>query len=470
MLFHSWPFVILVIVTLLACLFVGLKKRWILLLIASLIFYGWWRVDYLGLMLLTVASCYIAAIAIERSEYPWQRQWLLGGVIAINLLVLAIFKYLGLFVDLLNSIAFSQLRPEWGLLLPVGISFYTFQSIGYAVDVYRGKVKAEYNPARLLLFVSFFPQLVAGPIERATRLMHELRQPIQFSREGFRFGLWMILWGFFKKLVIADRAALFVNHGFDSQDDLGGAVLLFSVYAFAIQIYCDFSAYSDIAIGTARLFGIRLMRNFNRPYSAKSLREFWQRWHISLSTWFRDYVYLPLGGNRTGHSRGGTIRWALNILIVFALSGLWHGAAWTFLSWGLLHGFGLLLERGWRNFPVSLKWLGTIHIVLLSWILFRAASLAESIQMVEAILANPLSVYGWRPEAANGLDLPILIIAIGWLYWVERPFAAEATWTVQNWVGGRMRAWTPWVILGTLFLCLNAGLFRSPIQFIYFQF
>lgn len=465
MLFHSWPFVVLLLLTLGTCSAIPPKSRWLVLLVSSLVFYGWWRVDYLALMLLTAMSCYVAAIVIEGAREEWKRRAAMVAVVTTNVAILGLFKYWGLFAELVNALSTTGLRPELGLLLPVGISFYTFQSIGYAIDVYRRKVSAERNPARFLLFVSFFPQLVAGPIERSTRLLPALRKPIVFTAAGFRFGLWLMVWGFFKKLVIADRAALFADNGFDHVSDCGGAVLIFSIYAFAIQIYCDFSAYSDIASGTARLFGIRLMRNFDRPYGSESLREFWTRWHISLSTWFRDYLYFPLGGNRVG-----PIRWTMNIMFVFAVSGLWHGAAWTFLWWGLLHGFAIVCEHLWKPLPRLFRWLITIHIVLLGWVLFRSDSLASASQVLGRIASEPISLAGFRPSDSNGLDVVILAIAIAWLFAVERPLATNLRCSAISWMGGKKRQWTTPVVAITCFLVLNFGLFSNPSRFIYFQF
>jgi len=465
MLFHSWPFVALLLVTLAICTIVPAKSRWVVLLASSMVFYGWWRIDYLTLMLLTAMSCYVSAIVIERAHQDWNRRAALIAVLVVNITVLGVFKYWGLFAEIVNVITASGVRPELGLLLPVGISFYTFQSVGYAIDVYRRKVAAERNPFRFILFVSFFPQLVAGPIERAARLLPALRAPIVFSSAGFRFGLWLMAWGFFKKLVIADRAALYVDNGFNNPMECGGAVLLLSMYAFAIQIYCDFSGYSDIATGTARLFGIRLMRNFDRPYGAVSLREFWSRWHISLSTWFRDYLYVPLGGNRVG-----AIHWAANVLLVFAVSGLWHGAAWTFLWWGLLHGVAVVTERLWKPLPRIFRWLITIHIVVIAWALFRSNSLFDAQQIVARIVSHPFSFARFRPADTNGLDAVILSLAIGWLCVVERPLATHLRFRVTSWVGNKNGHWTIAIVTITCFLLLNFGLFSNPARFIYFQF
>ncbi|MGV3483595.1 MAG: MBOAT family O-acyltransferase [Planctomycetaceae bacterium] len=465
MLFHSWPFIFLLLATLAGCVVIAPSRRWYLLLVSSLVFYGWWRVDYLSLMLLTATSCYLAGLAIESTRVAWKRRTAMTAVVAVNIAVLTLFKYWGLLAELINTLTATGLRPELGWLLPVGISFYTFQSIGYTVDVYRGKVKAERNAARFLLFVSFFPQLVAGPIERASRLLPALRAPIHFTAVGFRFGLWMMLWGFFKKLVIADRAAIFADHGFDRPDGCGGLTLIFATYAFAIQIYCDFSAYSDIASGTARLFGIPLMRNFDRPYSAISLREFWARWHISLSTWFRDYVYLPLGGNRHG-----TTRRSLNLLIVFALSGLWHGPSWTFLWWGIMHACGRLAEHLWHPLPKSLRWVITFHFVVLGWVLFRSPSIDHAWQILTTVLQQPFSLEGFRPPDSSGLELPVLGLAMGWLWLIEQPLRRELHWSVRSWMGGRARRWALPAVLITGFLLLNFGLFSERSRFIYFQF
>ncbi|MEL7338749.1 MAG: MBOAT family O-acyltransferase, partial [Planctomycetota bacterium] len=314
------------------------------LLGCSLAFYGYWDYRYLGLLLLCGVSTHAAALALQHvAKHALARAGVLAAMLSLNLGILFLFKYWGLF---------SSTVIAWGgdvpgtlqLLLPIGISFYTFQSIGYVVDVYRRKVVAEPSLPRTILFIAYFPQLIAGPIERAGRLLPRLRMPIRFRMQDLRRGAWLALWGLFKKIVIADRLGIYVDEVYDNPDAASAGMLWAATYAFAHQIYCDFSGYSDMAIGVSRMFGIDLMRNFRMPYLAIGFRDFWARWHISLSTWFRDYVYIPLGGNRCG-----SVRWIVNLLLVFTVSGLWHGARWTFVLWGLLHGVLVVgeLMLGW---------------------------------------------------------------------------------------------------------------------------
>jgi D-alanyl-lipoteichoic acid acyltransferase DltB (MBOAT superfamily) len=360
------------------------------------------------------------------------------------------------------------------VLLPVGISFYTFQAIGYLIDVSRGTLRAETNPLRTTLFVSFFPQLVAGPIERAKNLMPALSGEIRFRWRNFRIGGWLILWGLFKKLVIADRLSMLVDAAYSTPDQHSAIFLLLATYAFAFQIYCDFSAYSDIAIGSAKLFGIDLMQNFRLPYFSASLREFWARWHISLSTWFRDYLYLPLGG-----SRCGWLAWSRNILVVFLVSGLWHGAAWTFVIWGLIHGAGLLFEASLaRALSASgienklkhpslhlLRIALTFHIVLASWVFFRAESLTDAtiiLAKVPQIGNEALAL----PSVFNNLDLAVVSIALIWMLAIE----AYCRGNMRLFFGIRKRWLRQTLVLSTLLLLLNFGLFSNPAQFVYFQF
>jgi D-alanyl-lipoteichoic acid acyltransferase DltB (MBOAT superfamily) len=287
--------------------------------------------------------------------------------------------------------------PTLRVLLPVGISFYTFQTLSYTIEVYRGKVSAERDFSTFALYVAFFPQLVAGPIERADRLLPQLKLERNFDQARALDGLQLAIWGFFKKVVVADRLALLVNHVYADPGSQNSFSLLLATYFFAFQIYCDFSGYSDIAIGTARILGVDLMKNFNRPYHSKSIHEFWSRWHISLSTWFRDYLYIPLGGNRVSRQR-----WYANIMIVFLVSGLWHGANWTFVVWGMFHGLFLLVGNwtaairarvcrivGLGRAPAVhtfMQMMITFHLVLVSWIFFRAQSISSAWGILTEIL------------------------------------------------------------------------------------
>lgn len=309
------------------------KKQWIILLLASYYFYMSWNIKYVVLIMLTTVISYLCGRLLEGAKTAYQKRLILVCACAVCMGVLFIFKYFNLFVSTFCSTLqlFSiQLHPvSLKLLLPVGISFYTFQTLSYVIDVYRGDVSAEKNIGIYAAFISFFPQLVAGPIERTGNLLPQIRQEHYFCYEEAVYGLRQMLWGFYKKIVIADTLAFYVDKVYADLFSYEGATLVLVVFFFSFQIYCDFSGYSDIAIGTARLFGIKLMTNFKNPYFSISLNEFWRNWHISLSTWFRDYVYIPLGGNRKGK-----VRKYINLWITFLLSGLWHGADGTFVLWG----------------------------------------------------------------------------------------------------------------------------------------
>ena len=338
----------------------------------------------------------------------------------------------------------------------------------------RGKLRAEPNPARTFLFIAFFPQLVAGPIERASRLLPALAAPIHFRWRHVRIGLWLLCWGLFKKVVLADRLSLLVDVAYEDPTGASGGLLLLATYAFAFQIYCDFSGYTDMALGSAKIFGIDLMDNFRLPYLATSLRDFWTRWHISLSTWFRDYVYIPLGGSRTSLGR-----WILNLLIVFAVSGLWHGAQWTYVIWGLIHGGlvaveVLLMHRSTNREQISaksswivrlLKWFLTFHIVLLAWIFFRAENLHSALEILTSILTNPTESFH-LPVAFSKFEAAVAVLALIWLHAVEVPCQGQS----RRILGWRPRWKTRLIVLGTILLILNFGIFNHPKQFVYFQF
>jgi len=383
------------------------RWRWIVLLAASYYFYGSWRVEYLGLIILSTLVDYLAglrmsALPTRRSRLPY-----LCVSIAVNLGLLAVFKYAAFAGEVARD-AFALVSAESPvpivrLILPVGISFYTFQTLGYSIDVYRGTVRAERHPGLFALYVAFFPQLVAGPIERASRLLPQFRSETQFSYHAAADGLRRMAWGFFKKLVIADQAALIVNPVFAAPEDFSSFTLLAAAYLFVYQVYCDFSGYSDIAIGAARVLGFDLMENFRRPLAAASIQDLWRRWHISLSTWFRDYLYFPLGG-----SRGGNLRTGLNLFVVFVIAGVWHGAGWNFIAWGALHGIFLATalatfdfrERCWTRASDAVRnrfgfglaalrspWsvLVTFHLFTFSLIVFRSPGLAAAGRYLERL-------------------------------------------------------------------------------------
>lgn len=344
MLFNSLHFVFFFPFVVVAFFAVPKRFRWVLLLAASYYFYAAWRAEYLVLIFASTVVDYVAGRGMGRFKGSGTRKALMLASIMTNLGILFGFKYLSFFNEsvraVLNQFNIFYGAPAFDILLPVGISFYTFQSLSYTIDVYRGVTPPQRHFGIFALYVSFFPQLVAGPIERSHRLMPQFFQHRGFTEEGFASGLRLMLWGFFMKIVIADRLAIYVDQVYGDPALYGGTTLLVATYFFAFQIFCDFAGYSAIAIGAARVLGYDLMENFRRPYFAASIREFWGRWHISLSTWFRDYVYIPLGGNRVDT----TARWYANLLIVFVVSGLWHGAAWTFVVWGALHGTYLVVS------------------------------------------------------------------------------------------------------------------------------
>jgi alginate O-acetyltransferase complex protein AlgI len=332
------------------------RYRWALLLAASYYFYASWKPEYLLLIIASTLVDYGCGLRMGSIAGKARRKkWLLVSLTS-NLGLLFAFKYFNFFNESARAV-FDRFNifydvPAFDLLLPVGISFYTFQTLSYSIDVYRGRQRPERHLGIFALYVSFFPQLVAGPIERSTHLLPQFFQPHRFEYDRVTSGLRLVLWGFFKKVVVADRLALYVNAVYNDPSAHTGPTILLATYFFAFQIYCDFSGYSDIAIGTARVMGYDLMQNFRRPYFARSISEFWSRWHISLSTWFRDYLYIPLGGNRVPRWR-----WYVNLFAVFLISGLWHGANWTFVVWGALHGTYLIVglvtsdarERFWQR-------------------------------------------------------------------------------------------------------------------------
>ena len=357
------------------------KGRWALLLAASLFFYASWNAPLTLLLLAVIAVSYLAGRLLAKLEKPRERQAVLILALALCLGLLLYFKYFHFLAGSLAALL-SQSWKLWDVILPIGVSFYTFQALSYVIDVYQDAGRVERHFGYYALYVSFFPQLVAGPIERADRLLPQLRAGVCASRDDMRAGLRLLLGGYFRKLVIADFCAPFVNAVYAAKTPDGSAVFL-GTLLFSLQIYNDFAGYSEIARGSARLFGVRLMRNFDRPYLALGFRDFWRRWHISLSQWFRDYLYIPLGG-----SRSGLVRRLAATLLVFALSGLWHGANWTFLIWGLFHGAALCLELLFRRSSCEKPWQKALGVVLtflavsFAWIFFRAASLPQAFDLI----------------------------------------------------------------------------------------
>jgi alginate O-acetyltransferase complex protein AlgI len=362
-----------------------LKAQNILIIIGSYIFYGWWDWRFLSLIIVSSLVDYIIGLKLMNLQNPKHRKAALFISLGVNIGSLGVFKYFNFFVgsmiDLLNTLNLNANIHLLKVVLPVGISFYTFQTLSYTIDVYKGKLKPTSDIFAFFAFVSFFPQLVAGPIERALNLLPQFYSNRKFDYTLASSGVKLILIGFYKKIVVADSIALLVNGVFSSPNEFTGIPMITAIIFFAFQIYCDFSGYSDIAIGTSRLLGFNLITNFNTPYFSKSLSEFWSRWHISLSTWFRDYVYIPLGGNKVSSARLN-----FNIFVTFVVSGLWHGANWTFVVWGAIHGIFLILEKyivkckskfvdSTTSFPSILTIPSTFIIVCFAWVFFRSDSL-----------------------------------------------------------------------------------------------
>jgi len=369
-----------------------------MLLVASYIFYGWWDWRFLSLMAISTIVDYWCGVLLGKYREQPVGRWIVFFSVAANLGLLGFFKYFNFFSE-----SFAEMSAAFGLpisistlnvILPVGISFYTFQTLSYTIDVYRGDIRPAQNLLSFALFVSFFPQLVAGPIERASNLLPEIEHPRTVRREMINVGTWLILWGLFKKVVVADNVSKLATAGFDNPYP-DWISTLFASYAFAWQIYCDFSGYTDIARGCAYLMGFKLCLNFDLPYFSTSPSEFWRRWHISLSTWLRDYLYIPLGGNRLGPRRTD-----LNLLTTMLLGGLWHGANWTFVLWGLFHGTLLVLFRHRSGKPEAANGPSTplhllriilfFHITCLGWLIFRSQSVAELHSLLHS-LATPAS-------------------------------------------------------------------------------
>lgn len=379
MIFNSYAFLAFFPIVTLAYYLMPMRARRPWLLAASYYFYMCWNAQYALLIAASTLVTYLCALALGRIEAKAGRRAVLALGLAINLGILCFFKYFGFFTDTFARIAarlgVRMAIPAFDVLLPVGISFYTFQALGYMIDVYRGKLPPERSLMRYALFVSFFPQLVAGPIERSENLLRQVNEDHPLDEKAVRDGLLVMLLGFFEKLVIADRASLYVDAVYGNWQQASGLQILLATVAFAFQIYGDFGGYSHIAIGAAKVLGYDLMENFRQPYFAVSVRDFWRRWHISLSTWFREYVYIPLGGNRKGKGRQ-----LLNIAIVWLLTGLWHGASWNFVLWGVYYAVLLLLEK-----TFLLKWLDkaprfvghvyTCFCFVMGWVLFAITDL-----------------------------------------------------------------------------------------------
>ena len=426
MLFNSLPYAIFLVIVFVLHWLLPSRFRWIMLLIASYYFYMSWNPELVVLIALTTLVSYSSGLLIEHYRHAEGKKAHLPKLFLVLALVICFgvlffFKYFDFFSVSVTAVlrALSLPVQDWTLklVLPVGISFYTFQTLSYVVDVYRGKISAEKHLGYYTLYVSFFPQLVAGPIERSDNLIPQLRAKRRFDSTEAANGLKWIALGLFKKIVIADTLSVYANTVYNNLPAHHGLSFIIATLSFAFQIYCDFSGYSDIAIGSAKLLGVKLMKNFDSPYFSHSIREFWSRWHISLSTWFRDYVYIPLGGNRTKLSRH-----LINLMITFLLSGLWHGANWTFVCWGALHGFYMVVETLFRKFTphseirppksrfiLSLRSAGqiilTFALVCFAWVFFRANSMSDAIYGLSHMFDGIASPGQYMQDAAEQLGI-----------------------------------------------------------------
>ena len=478
MLFNSIEFAVFLPIVFLFYWFVcnkKLKLQNLFIVIVSYIFYGWWDWRFLILIAFTSFCSYGSGLMIEKfRETPKKAKTINVLNIILNLLILGVFKYYDFFITSFANLFLGGKTD--GLLLkiilPVGISFYTFQALSYSIDVYRGKLKATRDIVQFFAFVSFFPQLVAGPIERATNLLPQFEKPRKFDYDEAFSGIRQIIWGLFKKIVVADNCAVYVDQVFNSYSSQSGSTLLLAAILFTFQIYGDFSGYSDIAIGTAKLFGIKLMRNFNVPYFSRDIAEFWRRWHISLTTWFRDYVYIPLGG-----SRCSKIKVIRNTLVIFLLSGFWHGANWTFIAWGAYHAVLflplILLGKNRKHtdivavgrFLPNLKETGqmllTFSLAVMGWIIFRAESVGQAWEYVGGIFCQSLFSL---PMKSVGLKKTLLFTA---MMIMAEWFSREKDFALQ--FGKRTPAWLR-VAVSYLVVVVMLEFAANSQSFIYFQF
>jgi len=480
MLFNSFEFLAFLPIVFLLYWFVFRGRQWqnLLIVVASYFFYGWWDWRFLFLIALTSLCSYGSGLLMEHYEGQRRKQkWVSAANIVLNLGILGVFKYYNFFIENLDVLfrAFGW-HLDWvtmNIVLPVGISFYTFQALSYTIDIYQKKLPATNDPVAFFAYISFFPQLVAGPIERATNLIPQFQQQRHFDYAKAVDGMRQMLWGFLKKLVIADNCATVVNDHWGLYAELPGLTLFLLGVLFTFQIYCDFSGYSDIAIGCARLFGFNLMRNFNYPYFSRSIPEFWHRWHISLTTWFRDYVYFPLGGSRC--DKWKVIR---NVYIVWAISGLWHGANWTFVCWGLYHATLLAIYKllgintKYKNIVAFGRYLPTLKealqiastffLVVIGWIIFRSETMTQAVEYLSAMVTNKF--FGSIPQ--NGITYLCYGIALLVVEWLQRDKQHALQFTNIKPFNYRLVRWGVYYLI-LIIITIYAG---SSQTFIYFQF
>lgn len=477
MLFNSLPFLLFFPVVTIMYFLLPHNVRWLLLLLASCFFYMFFKPVYILILLFTIVIDYFAGIFIGREkDRKTRKKYLIISLIA-NIGVLAVFKYFNFInsnIDgLVTLVGYKNPIPYLQILLPIGLSFHTFQAMSYTIEVYKGKQEPEKHFGVYALYVMYYPQLVAGPIERPQNILHQLHEKHYFDKDRTLDGLKLIMLGFFKKMVIADRLALCANEVFNNVHYYQGGALLLAVIFFTFQIYCDFSGYSDIARGCSRVMGIELMKNFNAPYLSRSIKEFWSRWHISLSTWFRDYLYIPLGGNKVSRERNYT-----NVFLVFLVSGLWHGANWTFVVWGFIHGFfnivGIVLKnslnflKGAGKYMRSawglFSWAGTFFIVSVAWIFFRANNLHDAVYVFKNMFKIDFSHFIGIPIFSyfyyiSSFVFIFLLMSVEYMY--------EKGIIKKSLLNNRVWAFSYFSILFILIYVF--GIFEKQ-SFIYFQF
>lgn len=480
MVFNSLTFVVFFSVVCFLCCLTTIKPikklcgkhlltiRHIILLVASYIFYGWWDWRFAFLMLGLTAIAYFCAIGLTKTK---NKIFLYVGVI-VPLLALGIFKYFNFFIDSFVDLFQIQNASTLNIILPVGISFYTFQSLSYTLDVHQGRIQTESSFLKVALYIAFFPQLVAGPIVKANDFLPQLYEDRNITWKGFKEGIQIFAFGLFKKIVIADQISVCVDTVFNNPSRYNGLSLLTAVVAYSIQIYCDFSGYSDMAIGCSKCLGYDLMRNFNMPYISRNISEFWKRWHISLSTWLMEYLYFPLGGNRKGVSRT-----YINLFLTMLIGGLWHGAAWTFVAWGALHGLALCVHKLWMKFTGHDKhYKGTFFgnlfsgiltyaFVLLCWIFFRANTFTSAWQVIKGILSWQDGINYISSWAVLGIVLTGACTLIAYIRSRRNKTPAEGYYPLVN----LETIWGITIVLVVFGLALGLA-YTGSNPFIYFQF
>ena len=466
MLFNSFEFLLFFPVVFIVYYLLNHKYRWVFLLVVSYYFYMNWEPIYALLIFLSTCITFFCSIKISSSTSDGVRKLFMWLAVLSNFGILFLFKYYNFITgsvdDLLGILNIKTNFPEFSFLLPVGISFYTFQAVGYTIDVYNRKIKSENHFGKYALFVSYFPQLIAGPIERSSNLIPQLHKKVQFNFSKAMFGTKLIIWGYFMKVVVGDRLGIYVDSVYNNVEVHSSYSLITATVFFSFQIYCDFAGYSNIAIGCSKLLGIDLMTNFRRPYFSKSPVEFWRRWHISLSTWFKDYVYIPLGGSRTGK-----LKTHKNLLVTFLISGLWHGANWTYVFWGALNGFYQIIfsskKRKIRKADLFFKnFIGIVFTFLLisfTWIFFRANSVSDAFQIINSIFTKQGQIFigGNSNFIMSVFGISLLIVKEIYDEYFKHNFDFQK----------KSISWIWYLTL--IILILMIGVFDGS-QFIYFQF